>query len=45
MTKKNANVGLVEKEYTCASKLGTSHISRHIPRCHKIHRFHDIEIY
>ena len=30
------------KEYTCASKLGTSHLSRHIPRCHKIPRFHDV---
>ena len=30
------------KEYTCASKLRTSHISRHILRCHKIPRFHDV---
>ena len=30
------------KEYTCASKLGTSHLSHHIPRCHKIPRFHDV---
>ena len=30
------------KEYTCASKLGASHLSCHIPRCHKIPSFHDV---
>ena len=30
------------KENTYASKLGTSHLSRYIPRCHKIPRFHDV---
>ena len=31
-----------EKEYTCASKSGTSHLARHIPRCHMVPQFHDI---
>ena len=30
------------KEYSCASRLGTSHLSRHIPKCHMIPRFHDV---
>ena len=30
------------KKYTCVGKLGTSHLSRYIPRCHKIPRFHDV---
>ena len=30
------------KEYTCASKSGTSHLARHIPRCHMVPQFHDV---
>ena len=30
------------KEYSCASRLGTSHLSCHIPKCHMIPRFHDV---
>ena len=30
------------KEYSCASILGTSHLSRHIPKCHMIPHFHDV---
>ena len=42
MTKKNVNARLVEKKYACASKLGSSYLSRHIPKCYKIPRFHDV---
>ena len=31
-----------EKEYTYASKLGTSHLTRHIPSCHIVPQFHGI---
>ena len=30
------------KEYSCASRLGTSHLLRHIPKCHMIPQFHDV---
>ena len=30
------------KEYTCASKSGTSHLARHIPRCHMVPQFQDV---
>ena len=30
------------KEYSCASKLGTSHLLGHIHRYYKIPRFHDV---
>ena len=30
------------KEYTYASKSGTSHLARHIPKCHIVPKFHDI---
>ena len=30
------------KEYTCTSKSGTSHLARHIPRCHMVPQFHDV---
>ena len=39
MARKNANARLV---YTCASKSRTSHLGRHIPRCHMVPQFHDI---
>ena len=26
----------------CASKSGTSHLARHIPKCHMVTKFHDI---
>ena len=30
------------KEYTCSSKSGTSHVSRHIPKCRMIPQFHNV---
>ena len=30
------------KEYTCSSKSRTSHLSRHIPKCHMIPQFHNV---
>ena len=30
------------KEYTCASESRTSHLARHIPKCHMVPEFHDI---
>ena len=30
------------KEYSYASKSGTSHLTRYIPRCHMVPQFHDI---
>ena len=30
------------KEYTCASKSGTSRLARHIPKCHMVPKFHDV---
>ena len=30
------------KEYTCASKPGTPHLTHHIPRCHMTPQFHDV---
>ena len=31
-----------QKEYSCASRLGTSHLSRYISKCHMIPPFHDV---
>ena len=31
-----------EKEYTCASKSRTSHLARHIRRCHMVPQFQDV---
>ena len=31
------------KEYTCPSKSRTSHLSRHIPKCHMIPQFYNVE--
>ena len=30
------------KEYTCSSKSGTFHVSRHIPKCRMIPQFHNV---
>ena len=30
------------KEYTCAIKLGTSHLAHHIPRCNMVPQIQDV---
>ena len=42
-SKEKCKCNTCRKEYSCASRLGTSHLLCHIPRCHMIPRFHDVK--